>query len=127
MSRQRRRDTAPEVQIRRLLHAAGLRFRVTWPVPGMPRRSMDIAFTRAKVAVFVDGCFWHACPEHATKPVANSEWWAEKLAKNQMRDVATNAHLRAAGWEVVRVWEHEDPRTAADRIRAIVKPVVDSV
>ncbi|MEU4155935.1 very short patch repair endonuclease [Actinoplanes sp. NPDC026670] len=126
MSRQRRRDTAPEVQIRRLLHAAGLRFRVTWPIPGMPRRSMDIAFTKARVAVFVDGCFWHVCPEHATMPAANSEWWAEKLGKNQTRDLATNAHLKAAGWTIVRVWEHEDPRAAADRIQAVVRPVVGS-
>jgi DNA mismatch endonuclease (patch repair protein) len=121
MSRQRRRDTAPEVAIRKLLHAMGLRFRVTLPVPGMPRRTMDIAFTRARVAVFVDGCFWHVCPEHATKPAANSQWWAEKLAKNQMRDVATNEHLAASGWDVVRIWEHEDPVDAAVRIAAEVR------
>jgi DNA mismatch endonuclease (patch repair protein) len=122
MSKQRRRDTAPEVQIRRLLHAAGLRFRVTMPVPGMTRRSIDVAFTRVKVAVFVDGCFWHLCPEHATSPASNSEWWAAKLAKNRSRDLATNTHLESEGWTVVRVWEHEDPARAAARIIAIVRP-----
>ena len=121
MSRQRRRDTKPEVQIRKLLHAAGLRFRVTVPIPGMPRRSIDIAFPRARVAVFVDGCFWHVCPEHATSPAANSGWWAEKLAKNQARDIATNEHLAESGWTVLRVWEHEDPAVAAIRIRDAVQ------
>jgi DNA mismatch endonuclease, patch repair protein len=121
MSRQRRRDTKPEVAIRKLLHAMGLRFRVTLPIPGMPRRTMDIAFTRARVAVFVDGCFWHVCPEHATRPASNSEWWAEKLAKNRSRDVATNDHLVASGWHVVRIWEHEDPIEAASRISAVVR------
>lgn len=116
MSRQRRRDTKPEVSIRKLLHARGLRFRVTLPIPGMPRRSIDIAFTRARVAVFVDGCFWHACPEHRTSPTANAAWWATKLQTNQARDLATNTHLASLGWRVVRIWEHEDPATAAARI-----------
>ncbi|MFI7596618.1 very short patch repair endonuclease [Actinoplanes sp. NPDC049681] len=121
MSRQRRRDTTPEVAIRKLLHARGFRFRVTMPVPGMPRRSIDIAFTRARVAVFVDGCFWHVCPVHRTSPAANSDWWSKKLATNQERDVATNEHLRDLGWRVVRIWEHEDPNEAADRIAATVR------
>ncbi|TDO39737.1 very short patch repair endonuclease [Paractinoplanes brasiliensis] len=121
MSRQRRRDTEPEVIIRKLLHAWGLRFRVTLPVPGMKRRSIDIAFPRAKVAVFVDGCFWHVCPEHQTSPAANSEWWATKLAKNQARDVATTEHLRELGWTVVRIWEHEDPQAAAEKVRDVVR------
>ena len=121
MSRQRRRDTQPEVAIRKLLHAMGLRFRVTVPVPGMPRRTMDIAFTRAHVAVFVDGCFWHVCPEHATSPAANSRWWSEKLATNQARDAATNEHLAALGWHVVRVWEHEEPAAAAERIARFIR------
>ncbi|MEV5590944.1 very short patch repair endonuclease [Nonomuraea pusilla] len=116
MSKQRRRDTAPEVSVRKLLHARGLRYRVAWPIPGMKRRSVDIAFTRVKVAVFVDGCFWHSCPEHATRPAANDTWWSEKLAKNVARDITTNEHLRQAGWRVIRVWEHEDPVEAADRI-----------
>ncbi len=83
---------------------------------------MDIAFTRSRVAVFVDGCFWHVCPVHATSPAANSQWWAEKLTKNRERDEATNAHLNELGWDVVRIWEHEDPVEAADRIAAVVRP-----
>jgi len=125
MSRQRRRDTRPEVAIRKLLHAMGFRFRVTLPIPNMPRRTMDIAFTRARVAVFVDGCFWHVCPKHATSPASNSEWWAQKLSKNQARDIATNLHLAELGWEVVRIWEHEDPIEAAGRIAEVVRGIPD--
>jgi DNA mismatch endonuclease (patch repair protein) len=120
MSRQRRRDTEPEVAIRRLLHARGLRFRVALPIPGMSRRSMDVAFTRARVAVFVDGCFWHSCPVHRTSPAANAAWWSAKLETNQARDLATNAHLTALGWRVIRIWEHEDPASAAARIAEAV-------
>ncbi|WP_184987610.1 very short patch repair endonuclease [Sphaerisporangium rubeum] len=116
MSKQRRRDTGPEVSIRKLLHASGLRYRVAWSIPGMKRRSIDIAFTRAKVAIFVDGCFWHSCPEHATRPAVNDTWWSEKLAKNVARDMATNEHLKQAGWRVIRIWEHEDPSRAVERI-----------
>src|SRR5689334_12567225 len=121
MSRQRRRDTQPEVAIRKLLHAMGLRYRVTVPIPGMPRRTMDIAFTRAHVAVFVDGCFWHVCPEHATSPASNPDWWTRKLTTNQSRDRATNEHLAALGWQVMRIWEHENPVEAAGRIAAVVR------
>jgi len=116
MSGLARRDTAPEVAIRRLLHAQGLRYRVAYPVPGNRRRSIDIAFTRRKVAVFVDGCFWHGCPEHGTQPRANASWWTTKLAANQTRDSDSTARLEAQGWLVLRVWEHEDPSEAARRI-----------
>ncbi|MGH8920963.1 MAG: very short patch repair endonuclease [Actinomycetes bacterium] len=121
MSRQRRRDTAPELALRRHLHARGLRYRVTWPIPGLPRRTVDIAFTRARLAVFVDGCFWHGCPEHATYPSANGAWWAAKLAMNQQRDRTTTEHLESAGWTVVRVWEHENPDHIASRISDLVR------
>ena len=87
-----RRDTAPELALRRALHAAGYRYRVVHPVPGNRRRSIDIAFTRAGVAVFVDGCFWHGCPEHGTRPRANSDWWSTKLAANHARDEDTDGH-----------------------------------
>ena len=118
MSRQASRDTAPEMAIRRRLHAAGLRYRVDFsPVPGLRRRA-DIVFTRRKVAVFVDGCFWHGCPEHASTPTANQEWWEEKLARNVERDADTNQALGDAGWTVVRIWEHEDPQSATDRVTA---------
>jgi DNA mismatch endonuclease (patch repair protein) len=116
MSRQRRRDTTPEVSIRQLLHAQGYRYRVAWPIPGMRRRTVDIAFTRARVAVLVDGCFWHSCPQHKTSPMANSEWWSEKLEKNRLRDAATTAHLESMGWSVLRIWEHERPADAVTRI-----------
>lgn len=101
------RDTAPELAVRRLLHAAGLRYRVNYrPLPGL-RRTADIVFTRKKIAVFIDGCFWHSCPEHATSPKANSDYWLPKLEANRARDADTNAQLRAAGWTVLRYWEHQ--------------------
>ncbi|MFF4753121.1 very short patch repair endonuclease [Streptomyces sp. NPDC002514] len=114
MSRQSSRDTAPEVAVRKLLHAAGLRYRVNFPVPGMPRRTIDIAFSRVKVAVFLDGCFWHGCPEHATHPKANAEWWRQKLTKNIIRDQETTRHLESQGWTVLRFWEHEVPKSIAE-------------
>ncbi|MFF2436167.1 very short patch repair endonuclease [Streptomyces sp. NPDC058107] len=120
MSRQARRDTTPEVAVRKLLHAAGYRYRINERVPGMSRRTIDIAFTRAKVAVMIDGCFWHGCPEHATQPKANSEWWRVKLDRNMARDVETTEHLVAAGWTVLRFWEHEDPSQVADRVATAV-------
>lgn len=119
MSRQGSRDTAPEVAVRRLLHAIGLRYRVNVPVPGMPRRTIDIAFGQAKIAVFMDGCFWHGCPEHATSPKANAEWWRSKLDKNMTRDRETSLHLEAAGWTVLRFWEHERPEAVAETIARV--------
>ncbi len=121
MSRQRRSDTAPEIALRRLLHARGMRYRVTWPIPGLPRRTVDIAFTRARIAVFVDGCFWHGCPEHATSPTANGVWWAAKLSANRERDRTTTEHLRENGWTVVRMWEHEEPDHVAAHIEHLIR------
>lgn len=86
MSRQSSRDTAPEIAVRRLLQSAGLRYRVNVPVPGMPRRTIDIVFGPAKIAVFLDGCFWHGCPEHATQPKANASWWRSKLDLSRARE-----------------------------------------
>ena len=86
MSGLRRRNTVPELAVRRLLHAAGLRYRVVYPVPGQRRRTIDIAFTRPRLAVFIDGCFWHGCRAHGSQPRANSEWWRHKIAANQARD-----------------------------------------
>jgi len=117
MSTAKRRDTAAELALRRQLHAQGLRYRVTYPVPGQRRRTIDVAFTKAKVAVFVDGCFWHGCPEHGTRPQSNSTWWTTKLAANHARDLDTDRLLGELGWTVVRVWEHEPPDAAAQRIR----------
>jgi DNA mismatch endonuclease (patch repair protein) len=85
------------------------------------RRRADVVFPRRRVAVFVDGCFWHGCPEHATSPKHNAEWWKEKLAANVRRDRDTDRRLSEAGWLVFRIWEHEDPRTAADRIERALR------
>ncbi|MFG2022932.1 very short patch repair endonuclease [Streptomyces sp. NPDC048825] len=120
MSRQNSRNTTPEIAVRRLLHASGLRYRVNVQVPGMPRRTIDIVFTKAKIAIFLDDCFWHGCPEHATQPKANAEWWRAKLDRNVARDLETTEHLTAAGWTVLRFWEHESAENVARRITASV-------
>ncbi|MEU3397737.1 very short patch repair endonuclease [Streptomyces filamentosus] len=120
MSRQASKDTAAELAVRRLLHAAGLRYRVEYPVPGMARRRIDVAFTAVKVAVLIDGCFWHGCPEHATQPKSNAEWWRQKLDRNMARDRETTEHLAARGWTVLRFWEHVPPDEVASTVRAAV-------
>ncbi|MFC9096944.1 very short patch repair endonuclease [Streptomyces sp. NPDC057072] len=120
MSLQRSRNTQVEVVLRRRLHASGLRFRIhRRPVKGL-KREADIVFGPVRVAVFVDGCFWHGCPEHATWPKNNPDFWRNKIEGNRARDSDTDARLAAEGWLAVRVWEHEDPVTAAERIRAVV-------
>lgn len=119
MKAQRRRDTKPETELRSELHRRGLRFRVDHPLPGSRRRA-DIVFTRLEIAVFVDGCFWHGCPEHGTLPKASGPWWREKLRANRDRDEDTNRRLSGRGWSVLRVWEHEDPVQAANRIEQAV-------
>ena len=106
-------DTRPELLLRSAMHSLGLRFRVKAKLPGRP----DVVFTRAKIAVFVDGCFWHACPEHGVMPRNNREWWQEKLDRNVERDREKDGELRALGWEVIHVWEHEDPVQAASLVR----------
>ncbi|GLP65543.1 DNA mismatch endonuclease (patch repair protein) [Streptomyces sp. SAI-126] len=120
MSRQVSKNTAAELAVRRLLHAAGLRYRVEYRVPGMARRRIDVAFPGVKVAVLIDGCFWHGCPVHATHPRANADWWRQKLERNMARDIETTEHLRAQGWEVLRFWEHEAPQVVADEVRRVV-------
>lgn len=105
MRRQRRRDTSPELALRKALHRLGYRYRVDAPLPGIPRRRADLLFTGPRVVVFVDGCFWHSCPSHATEPAANREWWRKKLDGNRERDRDTNLRLRKSGWTVVRIWE----------------------
>ncbi|WP_246576268.1 very short patch repair endonuclease [Actinospica durhamensis] len=116
MQGNRSRDTKPELAIRKLLHAAGLRYRVDRsPLKGVRRRA-DIIFGPAKVAVFVDGCFWHGCPEHFVPPKTNPGYWDGKIGGNRERDRATDALLTAAGWSVLRYWEHESPEDCARRI-----------
>lgn len=120
MRRQARTSTGPEMRVRQQLHAQGLRYRVQVPVPGMRRRTIDICFQRVRVAVFIDGCFWHGCPEHATAPRANADWWRAKLDRNQSRDAETSAHLQRHGWTVLRFWAHELPADVAETVRAAV-------
>jgi DNA mismatch endonuclease (patch repair protein) len=119
--RQRVRDTAPELALRRELHGRGLRYRVDVPLLGARRGRADILFSRARLAVMVDGCFWHRCPEHGLDPRANGDWWRQKLDRNVERDRQTDAELTRQGWMVVRVWEHEAPADAADRIEKIIR------
>lgn len=118
MSRQRRTDTSPEVSLRRALFKRGLRYRLQVNVPGRPRRTIDIAFPGRRLAVFVDGCFWHVCPEHATWPHNNEQWWRQKLLANVKRDRDTDIALEDAGWRVLRFWEHEGVEQAVERIHA---------
>jgi DNA mismatch endonuclease (patch repair protein) len=115
MQATRRRDTPGEVALRGALRALGLRYRIDLALPATRRRA-DVAFVRAKIAVFVDGCFWHGCPEHGTWPKTNADWWRSKIRGNQLRDRDTDLQLRRAGWTVFRFWEHTDPVTAARRV-----------
>ncbi|MBX9425022.1 very short patch repair endonuclease [Streptomyces lateritius] len=116
----RSRDTKPEQAIRRLVHAQGLRYRVAAkPLPGL-RRTADMVFGPAKVAVFIDGCYWHGCPEHYVPPKTNSGYWSDKVAGNMSRDRDTDRQLAAAGWLVLRFWEH----SAADECAAEISKTV---
>lgn len=115
------RDTAPELAIRRVLFRMGLRYRVHQPPITGLRRKADVLFPRRKIVVFIDGCFWHGCPEHATRPKANGEYWRRKILRNRERDRDTDRRLVEAGWFVFRVWEHEDPLVAAERIAQVAK------
>jgi DNA mismatch endonuclease (patch repair protein) len=117
----RRRDTKPELAVRRLVHAAGLRYRVDFaPLNHERRLRADLVFSRAKVAVFLDGCFWHGCPEHHTVAKRNADFWAAKVTGNRARDERVTALLVAAGWTVLRFWEHEDPAGVAAQIAETV-------
>jgi DNA mismatch endonuclease (patch repair protein) len=116
----RSRDTKPEWLIRRLVHARGLRYRVSArPIPDL-RRTADLVFRPAKVAVFIDGCYWHGCPEHYVPPRTNSGYWSDKVLRNVKRDRDTDQRLREAGWLVLRFWEHEQSDACADKIAATV-------
>jgi DNA mismatch endonuclease (patch repair protein) len=116
----RSRDTKPEWLIRRLVHAQGLRYRVAArPIPDL-RRTADLVFRPAKVAVFIDGCYWHGCPEHYVPPRTNSGYWSEKVLRNVKRDRDTDQRLSDAGWLVLRFWEHEQSVACADKIAATV-------
>lgn len=117
----RSRDTKPEQLVRRLVHAQGLRYRVAaQPLPAL-RRTADLVFRPAKVAVFIDGCYWHGCPEHYVAPKTNPGYWSDKVARNMARDRDTDSRLREAGWLVLRFWEHEDSDACALKIVAAVR------
>ena len=117
MRANRRRDTAPERRLRSALHRRGWRFRVDLPMEAAGRRVRpDIVFTRRRVAVFVDGCFWHSCPEHGQRPRANASYWEPKLRRNMERDHADTDSLERSGWIVIRLWEHE---SACDALAAV--------
>lgn len=116
MQANKRRDTKPELAVRSILHARGLRFRVdSAPFKGVRTRA-DIVFSKAKIAVFVDGCFWHGCPEHFISPKTNVNYWSAKITKNRDRDERVDRIMSEAGWVVIHVWEHEDPESAADLV-----------
>lgn len=122
MQAQRTRDTGPEMAVRRILHAAGLRYRIdTPPLPGLRRRA-DVVFRNLRIAVFVDGCFWHGCPIHGNRKAGlNATYWDEKIASNRIRDMDTDAALVAAAWTVLRFWEHDDPGEVAAVVIAEVR------
>jgi DNA mismatch endonuclease (patch repair protein) len=115
------RDTKPELAVRRLLHARGYRYRVDYRPIRELRSRAEVAFTRRKIAVFIDGCFWHVCPIHATHPNANADYWGPKLARNVERDAETTVELQAAGWTVLRYWEHEAPEKVAAAIETALR------
>jgi len=121
MQSNKSRDTKPELALRSAVHARGLRYRVSAkPLAGV-RRTADLVFPRAKVAVFLDGCFWHGCPEHHTVASANAKFWADKVEANRKRDRDTDSRLTEAGWVSVRIWEHEDVAEAARRVEEVVR------
>lgn len=121
MQGNRSRDTRPELAVRRLLHAGGLRYRVAYRPLSTMRRTADIVFTKQRIAVFIDGCFWHSCPDHGqARTKQNADYWIAKFQRNRDRDAETNRLLEAAGWQVLRIWEHETPAQAAATVRAAV-------
>lgn len=127
MQRMPRRDTKPELALRRELHGRGLRYRTSFrPLPGL-RCQADVVFTRARIACFLDSCHWHACEQHLRLPKTNADWWRAKLDWTKDRDARNNRALRDAGWTVVRVWEHDDPINAADHIERIVRTALDLI
>jgi DNA mismatch endonuclease (patch repair protein) len=118
MRANRRSNTAPEMAVRRRLHAAGLRYRVDRPIrlDSGVRLRPDVVFTRRRLCLFVDGCYWHGCEDHCRLPTANHAYWAAKINRNRARDARNTEALIEAGWTVIRAWEHEDPDVVVARI-----------
>lgn len=120
MAKVRQKGTDAEIALRRELHRRGLRYRVDYEVLKKPRRVADVVFPGLKIAIFVDGCFWHGCPEHASWPKQNAEFWRKKIEANRLRDADTNSRLIDIGWTVLRYWEHESPVEAAAKTAGLV-------
>ena len=120
MQGNRGRDTGPELRLRSELHAIGVRYRVNVKLEKGLRTTADLALRSVKLAVFVDGCFWHGCPVHGGSPKTNTEYWNRKIKRNVERDIETNAALRARGWTVLRFWEHQDVREGAEKVRQTI-------
>lgn len=114
------RDTKPEIAVRSAVHALGMRYRVSARPLRDLRRTADLVFRKARVAVFVDGCFWHGCPEHHAPPKTNARYWATKIQGNKRRDEDTTEQLRKEGWTVLRFWSHEEPLSVATQIANVV-------
>jgi DNA mismatch endonuclease (patch repair protein) len=121
MQANRSRDTSIELAVRRIAHARGMRYRVNMRPERDIRRTADMVFSGPRVAVFIDGCFWHGCKAHYTRPTSNAAYWSQKVERNRQRDFETNILLRQHGWTILRFWEHEDPVAVADAIEAIVR------
>jgi DNA mismatch endonuclease (patch repair protein) len=120
MAKVRQTGTDAELALRQEMYRIGLRYRVDYEVLKKPRRVADVVFPGRKIAVFVDGCFWHGCPEHATWPKRNAEFWRQKIKANHQRDADTNVRLQALGWTVLRFWSHESPAKAAETVAQAV-------
>jgi len=118
MRSNRRRDTAPERAVRSALHQAGLRFRVDLPIRLGDGRTVrpDVVFTKQRIAIFIDGCFWHGCPAHGTSPATNRQYWAPKIEENRRRDLRNTKELEAQGWRVIRAWGHDEPIALVERM-----------
>ena len=120
MAKVKQTGTDAELALRQAMYRIGLRYRVGYAVLKKPRRIADVAFPGRKIPVFVDGCFWHGCPEHATWPKRNAEFWRKKIEANRQRDADTNARLQAIGWTVLRFWSQESPAKAAETVARVV-------
>lgn len=122
MRANRRRDTRPELALRRELHRLGLRYRVDFPIrpAGQCLIRPDVVFPSRRIALYVDGCFWHGCPDHGTRASTNRDYWAEKIAANRARDARLTQALEEDGWAVLRFWEHDDPTASAYRVKEVV-------
>ncbi|MHB1352132.1 MAG: very short patch repair endonuclease [Thiobacillus sp.] len=121
MARVRQKGTNAEMALRRELYRLGLRYRVDYEILKKPRRVADVAFPGFRIAVFVDGCFWHGCPKHASWPKQNAEFWRQKIEANRQRDMDTNERLDRMGWTVMRFWQHESPTEAAESVARVVR------